>query len=903
MPTSPISDVKKINMNKRRSSTTTTLTSMDSTILDSSPLSMDSGFESNSSTSFICDSIMSQKSNSESLKDYQTKSFNLDDSLKLIEQSKNLDGPSLALVIKENHENYMKNLNLIIETFNSKFDLNNNKSNESTVADDNAVNVKDGNGNDDLKMNNHRRRSSMTNVMMMTNSNSIDNSSSSSSSSKSTNNPNLNIGRRNSTQLPIGTDRFLQYNHHQRQQQQSQQQPPKRHFRFPNLYSKSAPISDNCFGQDLDNDDYGEWRLGNNNSHSFHLNPNASNFSPNDNDDYQKNIDNCPSSSSTSGKIGEKFIGKMDKGALFTLNETFFDRKELVSKTFFHQMLAETAEIQDDDNDDNCQYSNPAFPYIIISGTEMENIQHSTINDTNQTGLDSTKSSSSSFSDIVAKSLPSSFNNDIKQQQQQKQRSLTTNITGDFSFHNVLGKGSINKIIDNNDDKLKQQQQQQSSSSSSDTVNRSIFGNIHGLNNLINQPAVVVNGHSNLIVPYSSTTTTSSSSLSSSITSSSNLLTQQQQRTNNLNAIAYANDELEIRARKHREEASRVDQCQSIFSINRFEFKPQTLVKYSVKVFLGGVPWDMTNEDMLEAFRHYGVLAVQRPGKEVRPSRSSRDLSKAGYLYLIFDDSRSVERLIAQCNIAFDSEGPKYIYSLQSKHSRKLKNVQIIPWDKKDSSHYRTGFHYHGDTLADNNNNENLHSSMIDESRMVFLGALHGMLNSRSIFEALQRIFGPVDYVILETDRFDYPMGFGRAQFSTTSAYQRAINARFVKVLSLRFKKTIQIDPYLEDQKCSQCYYEDGPVYCFECRDYFCRVCFTMKHSEPGKELHKILMKKVSSTISTANNSVMASTSTASSSSSMNTNPTNPAIAAIASNINTGITSSSSLSSTTTKLY
>nr|XP_027193765.1 dual specificity protein kinase splB-like isoform X2 [Dermatophagoides pteronyssinus] len=861
MPTSPISDVKKINMNKRRSSTTTTLTSMDSTILDSSPLSMDSGFESNSSSSFICDSIMSQKSNSESLKDYQTKSFNLDDSLKLIEQSKNLDGPSLALVIKENHENYMKNLNLIIETFNSKFDLNNNKSNESTVADDNAVNVKDGNGNDDLKMNNHRRRSSMTNVMMMTNSNSID--SSSSSSSKSTNNPNLNIGRRNSTQLPIGTDRFLQYNHHQRQQQQSQQQPPKRHFRFPNLYSKSAPISDNCFGQDLvDNDNY-EWRL---------------------------------------GKIGEKFIGKMDKGALFTLNETFFDRKELVSKTFFHQMLAETAEIQDDDNDDNCQYSNPAFPYIIISGTEMENIQHSTINDT---GLDSTKSSSS-FSDIVAKSLP--FNNDIKQQQQQqqKQRSLTTNITGDFSFHNVLGKGSINKIIDNNDDKLKQQQQQQSSSSSSDTVNRSIFGNIHGLNNLINQPAVVVNGHSNLIVPYSSTTTTSSSSLSSSsITSNSNLLTQQQ-RTNNLNAIAYANDELEIRARKHREEASRVDQCQSIFSINRFEFKPQTLVKYSVKVFLGGVPWDMTNEDMLEAFRHYGVLAVQRPGKEVRPSRSSRDLSKAGYLYLIFDDSRSVERLIAQCNIAFDSEGPKYIYSLQSKHSRKLKNVQIIPWDKKDSSHYRTGFHYHGDTLADNNNNENIHSSMIDESRMVFLGALHGMLNSRSIFEALQRIFGPVDYVILETDRFDYPMGFGRAQFSTTSAYQRAINARFVKVLSLRFKKTIQIDPYLEDQKCSQCYYEDGPVYCFECRDYFCRVCFTMKHSEPGKELHKILMKKVSSTISTSNNnnSIMASATASTSSSSMN-----PAIAAIASNINTGITStsssslSSSITATTAKLY
>lgn len=117
------------------------------------------------------------------------------------------------------------------------------------------------------------------------------------------------------------------------------------------------------------------------------------------------------------------------------------------------------------------------------------------------------------------------------------------------------------------------------------------------------------------------------------------------------------------------------------------------------------------------------------------------------------------------------------------------------------------------------------------------------------------------------------------------------------------FKK-IQIDPYLEDQKCSQCYYEDGPVYCFDCRYYFCRVCFTMKHSEPGKELHKILMKKVSSTISTSNNnSIMASTASTVSSSSMN-----PAIAAIASNINTDITSTSSslspsITATTAKLY
>ncbi|KPM06629.1 Cytoplasmic polyadenylation element-binding protein-like protein [Sarcoptes scabiei] len=290
-------------------------------------------------------------------------------------------------------------------------------------------------------------------------------------------------------------------------------------------------------------------------------------------------------------------------------------------------------------------------------------------------------------------------------------------------------------------------------------------------------------------------------------------------------------NELDNRARKHREEASRVEDCKSIFSISHFEYKPHCLADYSVKVFLGGVPWDMNNDDMLEVFKHFGVVSIQRPGKDVRPSRSSKDLSKAGYLYLIFDESKSVNKLINVCKITFDEEGSKYIYSISSKHSKKVKNVQVIPWDKEDSVYYRPGYN----------------KEEICESRIVFLGALHGMMNSKSIFEALERIFGSVDYVVLDTDRFDYPMGFGRAQFSTDFAYQNAIDARFVKVVSQRFKKTIQIDPYLEDQKCSQCYFENGPVYCFDCRHYFCRNCWTTSHqNDEKKDKHEILMKKVS---------------------------------------------------------
>lgn len=245
-------------------------------------------------------------------------------------------------------------------------------------------------------------------------------------------------------------------------------------------------------------------------------------------------------------------------------------------------------------------------------------------------------------------------------------------------------------------------------------------------------------------------------------------------------AISNHDDELEIRARKHREEASYVENCKSVFSIQQFDYKSHynCTGTYSVKVFLGGVPWDMDNDDMLEAFQKFGVISIQRPGKDVRPSRLiSKDLKKAGYLYLIFADSKSVNQLINACNITFDDEGSKYIYSLQSKHSRKYKDVQVIPWHKDDSAKYRDGYEPGLDS---------------DENRIVFLGALHGMMNAKSIYEALEGVFGAIDYVILETDRFDYPMGFGRAQFATKTAYEKAIEARFIQVVSCRFKKTVR---------------------------------------------------------------------------------------------------------------
>lgn len=236
--------------------------------------------------------------------------------------------------------------------------------------------------------------------------------------------------------------------------------------------------------------------------------------------------------------------------------------------------------------------------------------------------------------------------------------------------------------------------------------------------------------------------------------------------------LEMSKDDLEWRARDHREAANRISECESVYSITSFEFKPPSDAVYSTKVFLGGVPWDMTNEDMLEVFRPFGVEAIHRPGKEVRLSRNSKGLEKAGYLYLLFDSDSSVNRLIEACKLEFSENGHKYFYKLTSKRSKE-KKVQVIPWNTTDSCAIMNP------------------AAKADRSRTVFLGALHGMMNARSIANALQLIFGEVDYVIIDTDKYKYPMGFGQAMFTSKEAYHKAVQAGFVRVKSDRFEKTV----------------------------------------------------------------------------------------------------------------
>ncbi|KAF2361579.1 RNA recognition motif domain [Trinorchestia longiramus] len=84
---------------------------------------------------------------------------------------------------------------------------------------------------------------------------------------------------------------------------------------------------------------------------------------------------------------------------------------------------------------------------------------------------------------------------------------------------------------------------------------------------------------------------------------------------------------------------------------------------YSCKVFLGGVPWDVTEAALRQTFMHFGNIQVEWPGKE-----NSANPPK-GYVYILFDNEKQVKSLLSACSQDF-SNGGNYYFKISSRRMR-----------------------------------------------------------------------------------------------------------------------------------------------------------------------------------------------------------------------------------------
>jgi len=248
--------------------------------------------------------------------------------------------------------------------------------------------------------------------------------------------------------------------------------------------------------------------------------------------------------------------------------------------------------------------------------------------------------------------------------------------------------------------------------------------------------------------------------------------------------------------------------------------------RFSRKVFVGGLPPDIDEEEIIAHFQRFGPLVVDWPHKQ----ESKSYFPPKGYAFLIFTYERSVQDLIDECVID-DSK----LYMCVSSPSMKDKAVQIRPWLLADSDFVMDG------------------TQPLDPRKTIFVGGVPRPLRAVELAMIMDRLYGGVCYAGIDTDpELKYPKGAGRVAFSNQQSYIAAISARFVQLQHGDIDKRVEVKPYvLDDQLCDECAGarcggKFAPFFCANvtCLQYYCETCWGAIHARAGREYHKPLVKE-----------------------------------------------------------
>ncbi|EJD75462.1 hypothetical protein LOAG_17395 [Loa loa] len=204
-----------------------------------------------------------------------------------------------------------------------------------------------------------------------------------------------------------------------------------------------------------------------------------------------------------------------------------------------------------------------------------------------------------------------------------------------------------------------------------------------------------------------------------------------------------------------------------------------------------------------------------------------------GYVFLVFEDERSVQLLVSKCH----KEDDKY-YLFVSSPTMRDKPVQVRPWRLDDMEFM-------------------LREDMpLNPRRTIFIGGVPRPTKAQELARVLDHLYGSVCYVGIDIDpELKYPKGAARVTFTTEQSFIAAISGRFVHIPHADMSKRVEIKPYvIDEQMCDecegvQCAGRYAPYFCGDvtCLQYYCEYCWDCYHygeySNERKISHKPLVR------------------------------------------------------------
>uniref|UniRef100_A0A1I7VTQ6 RRM domain-containing protein n=1 Tax=Loa loa TaxID=7209 RepID=A0A1I7VTQ6_LOALO len=243
---------------------------------------------------------------------------------------------------------------------------------------------------------------------------------------------------------------------------------------------------------------------------------------------------------------------------------------------------------------------------------------------------------------------------------------------------------------------------------------------------------------------------------------------------------------------------------------------------FSRKVFIGGLPPDVTADSISLFFEQFGANTVDWPHRK----RTGSDIPPNGYAFVVFVSDRSVEYLVSRC---IRKQGKLNI--VLKNGGKDVKMVQVRPWALRDQVYRVTD------------------APLISDRYSVFIGGVPRTTTASELAMLLQQTSRLCDvvYVSLEVDaETKYPKGAAQVVFDSRESYLTAIAMRLITLKTIDQVKEIEIKPYLMDcAQCEMCNLADARYLCPElcCLMYLCEPCWAEVHKQRGLLNHRPMTK------------------------------------------------------------